>query len=275
MLSFFGDQCFRDAVVELAREYQRLDQIIQGQYWKQCDDGIWRGCSIGCILHSSDHMAYEQHLGLPVFLAYMNEHIFESLPKDEAKFWPLRFIEAVPVGVNLELVFPRFMHWLLSDPQGLRQYANARTLPIFETMAHQYAARIDGVPFDRDTVTSTLVAVEAEWTATRSAEAAMRAAMWTAMRSAMWAAMRAADAAMWAAEDATRSAAAARRAAARTATKVARNAAIAAEAAGDAVIHLHRQADYLISLLQSYESMPIHTEQSPCVERYAFLQQPM
>ena len=50
----------------------------------------------------------------------MNEHIFERLPLEEAKGWPLRFIEAVPVGVDLELVFPRFMHWLLSDPDGMR-----------------------------------------------------------------------------------------------------------------------------------------------------------
>ena len=71
MLSFFGEQCLKDAVIERVKEHQRLDQIIQGTYW----DGA-RGCAIGCVLHSSDHMAYETQLGLPIFLAYMDENIF-------------------------------------------------------------------------------------------------------------------------------------------------------------------------------------------------------
>lgn len=145
MISFFGSQCLRDAVVERVREHQRLDQIAQLIYW----DGS-KGCAIGCVLHSGEHMAFEQQLGLPVFLAYLDEQIFENLPLDEAKAWPLRFIEAVPVGVDLELVFPRFMHWLLSDPDGVRQYADARTVPIMDTIVAMYARRIDGMPFDGD-----------------------------------------------------------------------------------------------------------------------------
>ena len=79
-MSFFGSQCLRDAVVERVREHQRLDQIAQSIYW----DGS-KGCAIGCVLHSGQHMAFEQQLGLPVFLAYMDEHIFEKLPLEEAK----------------------------------------------------------------------------------------------------------------------------------------------------------------------------------------------
>src|SRR6185295_6764033 len=143
MISFFGETCLKDAVVARVKEHQRLDQIIQGTYW----DGA-KGCAIGCVLHSSDHTAYETQLGLPVFLAYMDEHIFESLPPKDAVLWPLRFIEAVPVGVDLELVFPRFMHWLLSDPEGMRKQANAETLPIIDSLVMIYARRIEGAPFD-------------------------------------------------------------------------------------------------------------------------------
>ena len=156
-MSFFGSQCLRDAVVKRVREHQRLDQIAQQIYW----DGS-KGCAIGCVLHSGEHMAFEQQLGLPVFLAYLDEHIFEKLPLEEAKGWPLRFIEAVPVGVDLELVFPRFMHWLLSDPDGVRQYADARTVPIMDTIVAMYARRIEGIPFDVDAARD---AVAAAWAA--------------------------------------------------------------------------------------------------------------
>ena len=193
MLSFFNEPCLKAAVVERVKEHQRLDQIIQGTYW----DGA-RGCAIGCVLHSGEHMAYETQLGLPVFLAYMDEHIFERLTVAESKLWPLRFIEAVPVGVDLELVFPRFMHWLLSDPLGMRQYANGKTLRVIDSLVTLYTRRIEGVPFD-----------------TRAAESA--------------------------------------RSAARSAAESARSAAI------------RRQADYLISVLQSYESAPIPVV-TPCEE---------
>jgi len=250
MISFFGEQCLRDAVVEQVREHQRLDQIIQGKYWEQCEDGVFRGCAIGCVLHSSDHMAYERQLGLPVFLAYLDEHIFESLPASEAKQWTLRFIESVPVWVDLEMVFPRFMHWLLSDPQGMRQYADARTLPIIDRLVDMYARRIDGIPFD------TAAAGAAAEAAAGAAAGAARAAGAAAL---------AAGAAAWAAGAAAWAARAAGAAGAAGAAWAARAAAWAAEAAA-----IHRQADYLIGLLQSYESTPILVT-GPCVERHAWL----
>ena len=156
MLSFFSEPGVKEAVVQRVREHQRLDQLIQRVYW----DGS-KGCGIGCATHSSDHRAFERLYNLPVFLAYMNEHIFESLPLEEAKGWTLRFFEALPVGVDLELVFPRFMQWLLSDPDGMRQYANAETLASIDTLVTLYSKRIAGIPFDG----------EAAWAASAAAHA--------------------------------------------------------------------------------------------------------
>ena len=249
MLSFFGSQCLKDAVVARVREHQRLDQIAQQIYW----DGS-KGCAIGCVLHSDEHMAFEQQLGLPVFLAYMDEHIFESLPLDEAKAWPLRFIEAVPVGVELALVFPRFMHWLMSDPQGMRQYANRETLPIVDTLVELYARRIAGVPFDlRAAWSAARSADSAAWSAESAVSAARRAA-WSAVNaarraawSAAWSAVSAARRAAWSAESAWRAAWSAERA--ESAARRAERAAWRAE--------VRRQAEYLVALLQSYDSLPL------------------
>ena len=255
MMSFFGSQCLRDAVVERVREHQRLDQIAQSIYW----DGS-KGCAIGCVLHSGEHMAFEQQLGLPVFLAYLDEHIFEKLPLEEAKGWPLRFIEAVPVGVDLELVFPRFMHWLLSDPDGVRQYADARTVPIMDTIVAMYARRIEGIPFD-------VAAAGAAWDAAgAAARTAARTDAWAAAGAAVdaaWAAAGAAVDAAWAAAGAAGGdAAGAAWAAAQTAARAAAGA--AGDAAGAAAIR--RQADYLIALLQGYESQPL-ADLPPCTEQ--------
>ena len=295
MMSFFGSQCLRDAVVERVREHQRLDQIAQKFYW----DGS-KGCAIGCVLHSGEYMAFEQQLGLPVFLAYLDEHIFENLPLGEAKAWPLRFIEAVPVGVDLELVFPRFMHWLLSETDGVRKYADARTGPILDMLVAMYARRIEGIPFDvaaawaaGDAAGAAGDAAGDAWAAAGDAAGAAgdaagaagaagdaAGAAWAAAWAAAMATRDAAWAAAWAASDsamATRHAAGyavmAAAGAARAAAWSARYAAgyavmAAAGAASDSARYaaIRRQSDYLIALLQGYESQPL-ADLPPCTEQ--------
>ena len=283
MISFFGNQCLRDAVVGRVREHQRLDQIAQRIYW----DGS-KGCAIGCVLHSGEHMAFEEQLGLPVFLAYMDDHIFESLRLAEAKAWPLRFIEAVPVGVDLELVFPRFMKWLLSDPDSMRKYADADTLPIIDSLTEMYGRRIEGIPFDAARAASIAraadnaadnAAARAAWAAVEAANAAGRAA-WAADRAAWaanatdmaalataWATATAADRAAWA-DNATDMAAWVANATARAAYRATVSAAWAtraAVAAADMAASINRQADYLVALLRGYESNPV--EGPPCTEQ--------
>jgi hypothetical protein len=265
MKSFHSEPCLKAAVIDRLKEHQRLDQIIQRIYW----DGT-RGCAIGCVLHSGDHLAYETQLGLPVFLAYMDEYIFERLPIQEAKSWPLRFIEAVPVGVDLDLVFPRFMHWLLSAPDGMRKHANGATLPIIDTLVTLYARRIEGIPFD---VHAAWSAADAAWSAARSAADAADAA-WGAADAARgaadvaWGAARSAADAADAAWGAARSAADAADAARGGAWGAADVAWGAARSAGNEAwsAAIHRQADYLIALLQSYESTP-NLDLVPCEER--------
>jgi hypothetical protein len=235
MISFWGEDCLKKAVIARVKEHQRLDQIIQGTYW----DGA-RGCAIGCALHSGDHMAFETQLGLPVFIAYMDEHIFEQLPLQEAKLWPLRLIEALPVGVDLHLVFPRFMHWLLRDPHGMRESADARTRRIIDDLTLLYARRIHGLLFDQ-------ASAEASAEAARACAEAARGRTRACAQASAWASAWAA----WASVQAARVSAEASAWAAQASVQAARVSAI------------RRQADYLIAMLQSYESKPVRVT-APC-----------
>ncbi len=246
MLSFFGEQSLKDAVVARVKEHQRLDQITQGQYWEQDSDGIFRGCGIGCVLHSGTHIDFERQLGLPIFLAYMDEHIFESLPLAQAKWWPLRLMEAMPVGVDLTLICPRFIYWLLSDPDGIRQHADSRIVKIIDGLIPLYMQMIDGTLYNR--TVAEMVEVElSRWrhalgtqATAMTVERAARALRWE-----VYAAQEAAgDAAYWAA--------------------------IAKRNIENNNTFIHREADYLISLLQSYESKPVPMS-GACEERHPWL----
>ena len=119
MKAFHGDPEVKEKYVGRVQAHRKADQIVQGQYW---EDG--KGCAVGCTIHGSDHQAYETELGIPVQLAHLQDCIFEDLPNEEAKDFPVDFLESIPVGADLKLVLHQFLYWLLVDPQdGVIQYA--------------------------------------------------------------------------------------------------------------------------------------------------------
>lgn len=137
------------------------DRIIQGHYWLR-----GRGCAVGCTLHDfatgeeSRHDLYPELFGIPEVLAYLEDGIFEALPRADARAWPLRFVRAIPEGADLTLVWPRFAVWLLADAEeGLARHARTgRQRSAIEAVAALYARIIAGEQPSND-----------EWTAARSA----------------------------------------------------------------------------------------------------------
>jgi hypothetical protein len=68
-------------------------------------------------------MNYESELGIPAQIAYLQDVIFEHLPIEQARTFPERFLEAVPVGGDLYPAFWKFMLFLLlDDVNGLNRF---------------------------------------------------------------------------------------------------------------------------------------------------------
>jgi hypothetical protein len=100
LLSFHNSQAIKDKYVARVKAHQEADNIIQGQGWYE-----GKGCAVGCTLENYAHSQYPVELGLPEWLAHLQDAIFEGLPRAEAKAFPLQFLEAIPVGVDLEPVY--------------------------------------------------------------------------------------------------------------------------------------------------------------------------
>ena len=142
MLAYHSDKKLKQSVLAQMAAHREADTLIQGYgYWK---DG--KGCAVGCLIHSNNHAEYETRFGIPIYLARLEDEIFERLPVKEAKEWPERFLNAIAVGIDLSMVFYKFMHWLLVDPQdGVLQYANTeRTKKNIIKVASLYKQYIDG-----------------------------------------------------------------------------------------------------------------------------------
>lgn len=112
LLAFHNDPAIRTTYMERVRAHAAADQIVQGYgYWM---DG--KGCAVGCTLHSDDHFAGEDELGVPAVVFFLEDAIFEALPKELARSWPLRFLEAIPLGADLSGVTDQFLAWMMDDP---------------------------------------------------------------------------------------------------------------------------------------------------------------
>jgi hypothetical protein len=260
--AFHGDKSLKSALVKEIKWHKAQDKIIQGTYET---DGKY--CAVGCSIHSlnvkkgttfspSDHTIYETQLGIPESLARLEDLIFEGLPKDKCADFPLKFIQAIPVGANLAMVAPKFIIFVLNDclknaePDGVK--AITTVIKLWSSVvagknpkqaawsaAGSAARSAESAARSAESAAgSAESAARSAESAAGSAESAAGSAAWSAARSAAWSAA-------GSAESAAGSAAwsAARSAAWSAAWSAARSAAWSAEsAAGSAAWSAARSA---------------------------------
>ena len=79
--------------IDRAIKHRKADEIIKGLYWK---DG--KGCCVGCLAHANDeaHEALEKQTGIPEWLSWLADSLFEGLDDGEYQTFPERFITAMP-----------------------------------------------------------------------------------------------------------------------------------------------------------------------------------
>ena len=125
MQSYLADPKLKKDFVAEVEKHRKADQIVQGIYGDSRfpEKGF---CAVGCSVHSlnrmnktnyltNDHSVYEKELGIPEWLARLEDTLFEGLPIEDAKKWPEQFAKAVPVGVNLEPVKWKFCAYLMKE----------------------------------------------------------------------------------------------------------------------------------------------------------------
>ena len=120
MLAFHNDTTIKQKYVDRVKEHQRLDHIAQGVYYETGGEKP-KMCGVGCTIHGNDHKKYETELGIPEEIAHLEDIIFEELSNEKAKDFPLRFLEAIPVGADLSHVIPQLVIWQFEDGEyGLK-----------------------------------------------------------------------------------------------------------------------------------------------------------
>jgi len=170
MHAYHSNPQLKAQFIRLLRWHQEQDKIVQGSYQDTDEAGAhftvngWSfasfgaGCAVGCSIESlriiqgkagadyQDHAAYEELIGVPRVLARLEDGIFERLPIEEAKQWPIQFAESIPVGADLARVWPRFAVWLMDDAEfGVIRFArNDRQRAAIQDVADAYRRVLEG-----------------------------------------------------------------------------------------------------------------------------------
>ena len=224
---------------ELQAEYLRKMEAHRAAYhlrkgtYGEGKGHSFRACAVGCTLSDGDapgrsnHLCYPDKLGWPVWLAYLQDKIFEGLPSPEEQAWPEDLMRAIPPGLP-EAVFSRIRNRFLHDmlvqqllPLVLEEGGAIRKA--ISGVVELFQRCLNGKAISQDEWRSAAVAARAAYAAAYAADAtaaiaaayAADAAVHTAAYAAAYAAAKAAYAADAAAEAAADAAYAADGAAAR------------------------------------------------------------
>lgn len=114
--AFHGDKKIKAKYIARVKAHQKADEIIKGRYWTG-----GKGCAVGCTIEGNEHLRYETELGIPQILAHLEDGLFEEMLNKDAMKFPLRFLEAIPVGADLSKVFTKLVIWEWEDKKhGLK-----------------------------------------------------------------------------------------------------------------------------------------------------------
>ena len=97
--AFHNDPAVKAKYQKRLADHRAAEQLIQGTGF---EDG--KGCAVGCTLDAYDHSRYPIELGLPEWLAWLEDCIFEGLPAKEAEQFAEDFLAAIPVGADVQHV---------------------------------------------------------------------------------------------------------------------------------------------------------------------------
>jgi hypothetical protein len=140
MIAFHGKQEVKDFYLARAKAHFAADEIVHGQYW---EDG--KGCAVGCLIHSNSHSQLAKEINIPIEMAFLIDRLFERMSNVTAKSFPVRFIESIPVGAELDGVIDRYFLALLSDKDhGVILSANDHTRKPIQDVIDLFARQVSG-----------------------------------------------------------------------------------------------------------------------------------
>jgi len=125
MLTYNNDADFKKLIVDEMKRHKELDQFKKGTYSSN-DVSIFKGCSVGCTIDSINkilgkkylyfsHKDVAETLGIPLWLVLLQDSMFENLPDEKGAEFSVEFLDAIPVGVDIDSIKYKFQLFVLNE----------------------------------------------------------------------------------------------------------------------------------------------------------------
>src|SRR5574338_1367865 len=111
LLAYHGKESIKEKYVKRMQDHIKADELVHGYGWES-----GKGCAVGCTLNKYDHHCYQNELGLPEWLAQLEDILFENMSIEKSKTFPLLLLQAIPIGKsNWDETFHKFCIFVLED----------------------------------------------------------------------------------------------------------------------------------------------------------------
>lgn len=126
MKAFINTPITKERFLFHLKEHQKQDAFISGTYGNSLRNGTFEGCAVGCSIRSialelkedldlGNHKLYEKYLGVPDWIARLEDTLFENLSEERQKTFPVEFGEAVNEGADLDKIKVPFIVYILNE----------------------------------------------------------------------------------------------------------------------------------------------------------------
>jgi len=155
MQAFHGDPTIKARYLDRLQQ-ERTAGAIRQRRDTESDTEIWmlgQGSAVGCTIQANDYTLYESQLGIPTALAYLEDCLFQGLPKKQAMRWPEAFLSTIRVRADLARVGDQFLVWTLVDAEmGVIHLAsNIAVKTLIQETAALYQRQLAGESIAQET----------------------------------------------------------------------------------------------------------------------------
>lgn len=104
LLAFHNDPVIKAHYLARVDAHRVADDLRRGMMGQG-----GKGCAIWCTLDAYEHDRYPIELGIPEWLAYVEDRLFEGMSHRRAMAWPRDFLSAIEPGADLKRVQGPFL----------------------------------------------------------------------------------------------------------------------------------------------------------------------
>ncbi len=192
--AFHGQEAIKKKYVMRVYAHMSAGNLVHGTGWK---DG--KGSAVGCTLEANEPSRYPIELGIPEWLAHLEDMLFENMGEMQSSTWPLDFLSVIKPGADLERVKGPFLLLMLDSAVKNFRHENFPqvTAAIEATMTLWERSDAGSPEFLEAMVKAAYLGLQAAKAADAEATPPAREAAWTAGWASWsaWSAMLAAKAA--------------------------------------------------------------------------------